>query len=114
MDLDFLKKKLDFVPSSLDFLQLGLGIPSARFGIPSARFGIPSARFGIPSVRAGRADPGAAFRSRPERSDRPRGCGLRAASRTGRAIGGMVPLSQRPLQRDPAGLLRPARFTDHP
>jgi len=107
MDLDFLKKKLDFVPSSLDFLQLGLGIPSARFGIPSARFGIPS-------VRAGRADPGAAFRSRPERSDRPRGCGLRAASRTGRAIGGMVPLSQRPLQRDPAGLLRPARFTEHP
>ena len=59
----------DFVQSSLDFLQLGLGIRSARFGIPSARLGIPSARLGIRSGRAGRADPGAAFRSRREQDD---------------------------------------------
>src|SRR5271166_1262665 len=84
--------KLDFVPSSLDFLQLGLGFPSARFGIPSVRLGIPS-------VQAGRAGPGAAFRSAPERSDRPWGCGLRAAPRTGRAIKGTAPTPPTPATR---------------
>ena len=47
----------------------------------------PIIRIVLSMMRAGRAGPGAAFRPRPERSHRPRGCGLRAAVRRRRIDG---------------------------